>query len=175
MIRMGMRLTLRGGREAVIRLVVTALAVAVGVAVMLGVFSLFNAYQSTTARHCWECSPTMTATASGDSAGATSGPNPGPHVGPGRPAGLNTDGTIDLAAAKQAGAKELWNFSQDFYQGTELRRLDVAGLTADAPTLPGMTTVPTAGQYYVSPALARLLVTVPATNSATASRATRSA
>ena len=36
MIRMGMRLTLRGGREAVIRLVVTSLAVAVGVAVMLG-------------------------------------------------------------------------------------------------------------------------------------------
>lgn len=124
MIRMGMRLTLRGGREAMIRLVVTSLAVAVGVTVILGVYSLFNAYQSTTNRQCWECSPTV--------------------------------------AAKRAGAKELWNFSQDFYQGTEVRRLDVAALTADAPTLPGMTTAPAPGEYYVSPALAHLLATVPA-------------
>jgi cell division protein FtsX len=74
---------------------------------------------------------------------------------------MTTDGTIDLAAAKQSGAKELWNFSQDFYQGTELRRLDVAALTADAPTLPGMTTVPAPGEYFVTPALAHLLATVP--------------
>ena len=173
MIRMGMRLTLRGGRESAVRLVVTSLAVAVGVAVMLGVFSLFNAYQSTTNRHCWECSPTFTAAATeaGADHGANSDPGPNGSPGPnhcpghdggrGRPAGLTDDGMIDLAAAQQAGAKELWNFSQDFYQGTELRRLDVAALTADAPTLPGMTAVPAAGEYYASPALAHLLATVP--------------
>ncbi len=159
MIRMGMRLTLRGGREAVIRLIVTTLAVAVGVTVMLGVFSLFNAYQNTTARQCWECSPTTIRSASAPasaSAGGTASPQ-----GPGRPVGVNPDGTVDLAAAQQAGAKELWNFSQDFFQGTELRRLDLAALTADAPTLPGMSTVPAPGQYYVSPALSHLLATVP--------------
>ncbi|WP_143765570.1 ABC transporter permease [Catenulispora acidiphila] len=155
---MGMRLTLRGGREAVVRLVVMSLAVAVGVAVMLGVFSLFNAYQGTTSRQCWECSPTTTAAVGS----ARMGTAPGTRRVAGQPAGMNADGTIDLTAAKQAGAKELWNFSQDFYQGTELRRLDVAALTADAPTLPGMSTVPAPGQYYVSPALAHLLATVPA-------------
>jgi len=156
MIRMGMRLTLRGGREAVIRLVVTALAVAVGVTVILGVYSLFNAYQGTTNRQCWECSPTVTAV------GDVNAPAPGQRPVRDQPVGVKAGGSIDLAAAKQAGAKELWNFSQDFYQGTELRRLDVAALTADAPTLPGMTTVPAPGEYYVSPALAHLLATVPA-------------
>lgn len=156
MIRMGMRLTLRGGREAVIRLVVTSLAVAVGVTVILGVYSLFNAYQGTTNRQCWECSPTVTAV------GDVNAPAPGQRPVRDQPVGVKAGGSIDLAAAKQAGAKELWNFSQDFYQGTELRRLDVAALTADAPTLPGMTTVPAPGEYYVSPALARLLATVPA-------------
>ncbi|MEY9857194.1 ABC-type lipoprotein release transport system permease subunit [Catenulispora sp. GAS73] len=156
MIRMGMRLTLRGGREAVVRLVVMSLAVAVGVAVMLGVFSLFNAYQSTTTRQCWECSPTGLGTSN-----AARGPHRGAGANGAANADRNADGTIDVAAAKQAGAKELWNFSQDFYQGTELRRLDVAALTADAPTLPGMTAVPAAGEYYVSPALSHLLATVP--------------
>ncbi|MEY9925718.1 MFS family permease [Catenulispora sp. GP43] len=160
MIRLGMRLTLRGGREAAIRLVVTSLAVAVGVAVMLGVFSLFNAYQGTTNRQCWECSPTTTA-AVGPNGTAPAAARPGARGDQGLPAGMKADGTIDLAAAKQAGAKELWNFSQDFYQGTELRRLDVAALTADAPTLPGMSSVPSPGEYYVSPALAHLLATVP--------------
>ena len=159
MIRMGVRLTLRGGREAVVRLVVIALAVAVGAAVMLGVFSLFNAYQNTTSRQCWECAPTKPAAAG--SAGDPAGSGPAGR-GPKQPAGMAADGTIDLAAAKQAGAKELWNFSQDFYQGTELRRLDVAALTADAPMLPGMSTVPAPGEFYVSPALSHLLATVPA-------------
>jgi len=51
-----------------------------GVAIMLGVFSLFNAYQSTTARQCWECAPTT--------AGAAS-----PHEGhvPGAKAGADPD------------------------------------------------------------------------------------
>ncbi|MFL6111325.1 MAG: FtsX-like permease family protein, partial [Catenulispora sp.] len=149
MIRLGMRLTLRGGREAVTRLALTTLAVLIGVAIMLGVFSLFNAYQSTTARQCWECTPATV----GEDAQQDA------HEAVGRPGAA---AGIDLAAVKQAGAKELWNFSQDFYQGTEIRRLDVAALTPDAPTVPGMTTLPGPGQYYVSPALSRLLAGTPA-------------
>ncbi|NUR25584.1 MAG: hypothetical protein HOV83_06995 [Catenulispora sp.] len=151
---MGMRLTLRGGREAGIRLLLTTLAVLVGATVMLGVLSLFNAYQSTTARQCWECSPTSVDRAA-RAGGQHSGQPPSAETGP------EDESTLDLGDARQAGAKELWNFSQDFYQGTELRRLDVAALTADAPIIPGMTKVPAAGEYYVSPALAHLLATTP--------------
>jgi hypothetical protein len=118
---------------------------------MLGVLSLFNAYQSTTSRQCWECSPSRVDLGTpGDSGG--------------RPGDAKVGGvaeTVDLAAAERAGAKELWNFSQDFYRGTELRRLDVAALTPDAPAIPGTTKVPGPGEYYASPALARLLATEP--------------
>lgn len=155
MYRLGMRLTLRGGREAGTRLVLTTLAVLVGVTVMLGVLSLFNAYQSTTTRQCWECSPSRV-----DLSSPADGSGRGPKSGsPAKTGGVADN--VDLAAAERAGAKELWNFSQDFYQGTELRRLDVAALTPDAPVVPGMTKVPGPGEYYASPALADLLAKVP--------------
>ena len=47
MYRLGLHLTLRSGREAFTRLVVTALAVAVGVAIMLAVLADFNAFKTT--------------------------------------------------------------------------------------------------------------------------------
>ncbi|WP_344669823.1 ABC transporter permease [Catenulispora yoronensis] len=150
MFRLGLSLTLRGGREAVTRLLLTTFAVLVGVTVMLGVLSLFNAYQSTTVRQCWECSPTTV------DLGAQGGGGPGSPTKAGA-----ADAGVDLAAVRQAGAKELWNFSQDFYQGTELRRLDVAALTADAPAIPGTARVPGPGEFYASPALADLLASVP--------------
>lgn len=55
MYRLRFRLTLRGGREAVIRLVVTACAVAAGVAIMLCVLADFHAFEVTSNRACWEC------------------------------------------------------------------------------------------------------------------------
>ncbi|NUR57387.1 MAG: hypothetical protein HOV87_01540 [Catenulispora sp.] len=152
MYRLGMRLTLRGGREAGTRLALTTVAVLVGVTVMLGVLSLFNAYQSTTVRQCWECSPSRV-----DLGSPARGS--GPQLGAAKVGGSAT--TVDLAAAEQAGAKELWNFSQDFYKGTELRRLDVAALTPDAPAIPGTVKAPGPGEYYVSPALAALLAKEP--------------
>lgn len=54
MIRLGLRLTLRGGREAFVRLVITALAVALGVAVLLSVLAEFHAFQVTSKRPSWE-------------------------------------------------------------------------------------------------------------------------
>ncbi|GAA1985941.1 ABC transporter permease [Catenulispora subtropica] len=153
MVRLGIRLTLRGGREAVTRLILTSLAVVVGVTVMLGVLGLFNAYQSTTTRQCWECAPTPVNQEAQGAGQRTDQPSPA-KVGEPRT-------SIDLAAAEQAGATELWNFAQDFYQGTELRRLDVAALGPGAPTIPGLTRVPAPGTYYVSPALSHLLATTP--------------
>ena len=46
MFRLGLQLTLRSGREALVRLLITAAAVAVGVALLLGVLAEFHAYQA---------------------------------------------------------------------------------------------------------------------------------
>jgi hypothetical protein len=66
MFRLGMRLTLQGGREALIRLVLTAVAVAIGVGLLLSVLADFHAYQVSSGRQCWEC--TQPAPAGGSAA-----------------------------------------------------------------------------------------------------------
>ena len=55
MIRLGLRLTLHSGREAFTRLLLTTIAVAIGVAMLLGVFAVFHAFQAGSNRSCWEC------------------------------------------------------------------------------------------------------------------------
>jgi hypothetical protein len=54
MYRLGLRLTLRSGREPFVRLLVTAAAVAVGVAIMLCVLADFHAFTTTNNRPSWE-------------------------------------------------------------------------------------------------------------------------
>jgi hypothetical protein len=124
MVRLGLQLTLRTGREAVVRLVLTALAVAIGVTVLLAVFAGYHAFQATSGRACWECTQAAPANA------------PASHL-------------------------ELWNYSENIYQGRFIEELDVAALGRDAPVVPGLTKLPGAGQFYASPALAGLLKTVP--------------
>lgn len=65
MVRLGLRLTLRGGREGVVRLIVTAVAVAIGVTILLAVLADFNAFRTTNGRPCWECTsgPSVTTAA----------------------------------------------------------------------------------------------------------------
>ena len=55
MLRLGLRLTLRSGREAMVRLLITAAAVAVGVALLLGVLAEFHAFQANANQPCWSC------------------------------------------------------------------------------------------------------------------------
>jgi hypothetical protein len=55
MIRFGLHMTLRSGREALARLLVTMGAVAVGVGLLLCVLSMYHAYETTTAKPCWQC------------------------------------------------------------------------------------------------------------------------
>jgi hypothetical protein len=55
MLRLGLRLTLRSGREALVRLAVTTAAVAVGVALLLGVLAEFHAFQAQSNQQCWAC------------------------------------------------------------------------------------------------------------------------
>jgi len=132
-LRLGLRLTLSGGREALVRLAVTAMAVAVGVALLLTVLAEFHAFQANADRQCWECTGTSSAA--------------GPPAPP--PARLPAHG-------------ELWNDNVDFYQGQTIERLDLAALGPRAPVPPGISRLPGPGQYYASPALAALLRTVPA-------------
>jgi hypothetical protein len=55
MLRLGLQLTLRSGREAKVRLLITAAAVAVGVALLLGVLAEFHAFQANASQPCWSC------------------------------------------------------------------------------------------------------------------------
>ncbi len=55
MLRLGLQLTLRSGREALVRLVITAAAVAIGVALLLGVLAEFHAFQANANQACWSC------------------------------------------------------------------------------------------------------------------------
>ncbi|WP_431902521.1 FtsX-like permease family protein [Nonomuraea sp. bgisy101] len=68
---LGLRLALRGGREAAVRLALVTSAVALGVTVLLSTVALFNAFQVTASRPCWEC--TIGSAPGGWALGATSG------------------------------------------------------------------------------------------------------
>ena len=53
MIRLGLRLTLKGGKEAAVRLVVTVAAVALGVGLLLAALAGMNAIKAQNARSAW--------------------------------------------------------------------------------------------------------------------------
>ncbi len=55
-----------------------------------------------------------------------------------------------------------WRVVTDAYGGDVLRRVEVAATGSRAPVPPGLERLPRAGEYYVSPALARLLDAAPA-------------
>jgi hypothetical protein len=127
MYRLGLRLTLRSGHEPFVRLVVTAVAVAIGVAIMLCVLADFNAFKTTNNRQYWE----------------------------------GTQGQVLTAHYAAASKAELWNYSNDVYDGQTIERVDLAGLGPGVPVPPGISRLPGAGQYYASPALAALIRSVP--------------
>jgi hypothetical protein len=62
-IRFGLHLTLRGGREALVRLLVTAAGVAVGVGLLLATLAAVHAVDAQNARHAWLNSGVPEATA----------------------------------------------------------------------------------------------------------------
>ena len=55
MFRLSLQLALRSGREGLLRLLITAAAVAVGVALLLGVLAEFHAFQANASKPCWSC------------------------------------------------------------------------------------------------------------------------
>jgi hypothetical protein len=55
MVRLSLQLALRSGRAGLLRLLITAAAVAVGVALLLGVLAEFHAFQANASQPCWSC------------------------------------------------------------------------------------------------------------------------
>ena len=94
MIRLSLRLTFNGGREAIVRLVITALAVALGVGMLLTTLAGINAVNTQNGRYAW----------------LETGFTPGPHAAPGASSVLWREtadefrgteiGRVDVAAVK---------------------------------------------------------------------------
>ncbi|MGI5520665.1 FtsX-like permease family protein [Micromonospora sp. CA-259024] len=55
-----------------------------------------------------------------------------------------------------------WSTREDYFQGEQIVRIDVAATGPNAPTPVGIPTTPGPGEYYASPSLQRLLAAQPA-------------
>ena len=133
MIRLGLRLAVSGGREAVTRLVILAAAVGLGVGLLLTAISATNAVNAQNDRYAW--------LDTGVKIPSQPGPN-GTRAGPAAP---------------------LWTLiTTDYFHGQSIYRADVAATGPAAAVPPGIPRDPGPGQYYISPALKALLRTAPA-------------
>jgi hypothetical protein len=140
-IRLGVRLTLNGGREAAVRLIVTAAAVALGVGLLLIALAGMNALNAQNARTAWL------------------------NTGVGRPGPISSIPPADLgnaAGTSTASNPIWWMYSVDHFGPKTIDRVDVAATGIDSPTPPGISHLPGPGQFYASPALTRLLRSTPA-------------
>ncbi|MGO8959485.1 MAG: ABC transporter permease [Streptosporangiaceae bacterium] len=137
MIPLGLRLTMGGGKEAAVRLIVTTAAVALGVGLLLIALAGVNAINAQNARTAWL---------------NTSVFGHGPPGGlPGAPPSSN-----------QSRSPLWWLFSADQFGNQTIYRVDVAATGPEPPVLPGIAHLPGPGQFYASPALTRLLDSTPA-------------
>jgi hypothetical protein len=124
-----MRLTVAGGREAVVRLVAIALAVALGVGVLLVSLAGINAV----------------------------------HAQPKRTAWLTASINDRVPRVPGATVDPLWAMlALDQYGASTVDRVDVAATGPRSPVPPGIPRLPGPGEFYASPALARLLARTPA-------------
>ena len=148
MIRLGLRLTLNGGKDSTVRLVVTALAAALGVGMLLVTLAAMNALNAQNARAEW------LNTGFAGSMGPNSPQRHGLPGGSGAPVSTNTNAS---------GVDPLWwSFSTDLFGSKTIDRVDVAVTGPNSPVLPGMAHPPGPGQFYVSQALSALLHSTPA-------------
>lgn len=123
MIRLGLRLTLAAGREAVVRLAMIATATALGVGMLLVTLAGINAVNSQNTRYAW----------------------------------LNT-GALPASSASQSNNDSVyWHVKADEFQGKTIGRIDVAATGPTSPVSPGIPKLPGPGQFYASPAMAKLL------------------
>jgi hypothetical protein len=155
MIRLGLRLTLGGGKEAAVRLAVTAAAVALGVGMLLITLAGINALNAQNARAAWL--------------------NTSPAGG--RLASRLPPGSRGIFPGHSTSAPDSlwWLASTDQFGNLTIDRVDVAATGARSPVPPGIARLPGPGQFYASPALSRLLRTTRSPSSVSASRENRPA
>ena len=133
MIRLGLRLAVAGGREALVRLGVIGAAIALGVGLLLTMVAGLGAVGAQNQRYAWletGFGPTTVAGAPGSSAGADVDPL-------------------------------WWELSSDTFEGKTIGRVDVAATGPDSPLPPGVDALPGPGQYVASPAMQKLLASAP--------------
>ncbi|MGH8981930.1 MAG: ABC transporter permease, partial [Acidimicrobiales bacterium] len=139
MIRLGLRLSLHGGREAALRVLVTAAAVALGVALLLCALAGVNGLRSQSSRGAWlNSSPVHLACS--------------PSCGSHQRASTSGASTSDPL---------WWLLSVEQFNNQAIDRVDIAATGPRAPVPPGIPRLPGPGQYYASPALTTLLRSVP--------------
>lgn len=138
MIRFGLRLSTRGGKESLVRLIVMALAVSVGVAMLLLTMATINGLGTQNSRGAWM---------------ATS-----PRFGNGQPnfAGRGT------AATTTNNHTIWWLVTSSQFENQLVVRVDAAAIGAHPVVPPGIPRLPGPGEYYASPALSALLKSTPA-------------
>ncbi|MEU8817019.1 FtsX-like permease family protein [Actinoplanes sp. NPDC048796] len=71
-------------------------------------------------------------------------------------------GVTSAATGPAAKDPAWWAPRQDYFQGRSVIRIDVAPTGPSGPVPPGMPALPSAGSYYASPALTKLIATTPA-------------
>lgn len=130
MIRLGLRLILHGGREAAVRLAVTAVAVALGVGLLLITLAGVNALHAQNDRYAW----------------LNTSPSSGSNI---------------PASVRHGAAPLWWLVSLDQFGNQAIDRVDVAATGPTSPVPPGIPHLPGPGQFYASPALAKLLSATP--------------
>lgn len=137
MIRLGLRLTLSGGREAVARLTVIAAATALGVGLLLGILAAVNATAAQNGRNAW------LNTGSGES--------------------VTSQGAPKTAPDAVSDAEPLWWLLRaDRFDGRTIGRVDVAATGPNSPVPPGLSRLPGPGEFYASPAMSKILRSTPA-------------
>jgi hypothetical protein len=128
MIRLGLRLTVAGGREALARLVIITVAVTIGTGLLLAALAGVNAVDAQNARYAW----------------------------------LETGYVRGTLATADTPDPLLGMITSDAFSGQDIIRVDVAGTGPRSPVPPGIPRLPGPGQYYASPAMAKLLRATPA-------------
>jgi len=138
MIRLGLRLTVGSGREAALRVLITAAAVALGVGLLLVAMAGVNGLNAQTERGAWLDTSQQT-------------PRCG---GPGCP-GLPKTST-------PAPGRLWWLSGVDQFGSQAIDRVDVAATGPGAPVPPGLPRLPGPREFYASPALSKLMASRPA-------------
>ena len=135
MIRLGLRLAVGGGRDAWVRLAVISAAVALGVALLMTAIAGVNAVHAQNQRYAW-----LETSFAPDSF---------------------ADAPVTVDGVQVPPDPLWWDPSYDFYDNTDIGRIDVAATGPNSPVPPGIDRLPAAGEFYASPAMTALLTSVP--------------